>query len=113
MPDEDAPNAFGKLCDTRQERLTQFREDYPDLDLVLSAALNAGDLIVGSITLARGLTITETHRWMMWQTLFGYQQQSLLLIVSGNTDAGLALIRLAMELARDVAVIQDYDERLE
>ncbi|HTB15472.1 MAG TPA: hypothetical protein VK752_28070 [Bryobacteraceae bacterium] len=111
--DGDEPNSFARLCDTQHERLTQFREDYPDLDVVLSAALNVGHLIVGSISLIRGLTVTETHRWMMWQTLLGYQQQSLLLIVSGNTDAGLALIRLAMELGRDVAVIQDHDERLE
>jgi hypothetical protein len=106
------PTAFQELCKSHHERLRVFREEYPDLDVVFGAALDVGKLVVGSISLVSNLTITETHRWMMWQTVFEYQKQSLLLLTTGNTDAGLALLRLASELSRDVAVIRDDEMRL-
>jgi hypothetical protein len=107
------PTAFQELCKSHHERLRVFREEYPDLDVVFGAALDVGKLVVGSISLVSNLTITETHRWMMWQTVFEYQKQSLLLLTTGNTDAGLALLRLASELSRDVAVIRDDEIRLD
>jgi hypothetical protein len=106
-------DAFGELCASQHARLSKFREEYPDLEVVFGAALEAGRLIISSISLIRSMRPTETYRWIMWQTLFEYQKQSLLLIITANTDAGLALIRLAAELARDVAVIRDSEERLE
>jgi hypothetical protein len=110
---EHDQNAFGELCASQHERLSKFREEYPDLEMVFGAALNAGYLAVGSISLIRGMTTAETRRWLMWQTMFEYQKHSLLLIVGAHTDAGLALIRLAAELSRDVAAIRDNAERLD
>jgi hypothetical protein len=110
---KDDLNAFGELCASQHERLSKFREEYPDLEVVFGAALNAGNLAVGSISLICGMTTVESLRWVMWQTVFEYQKQSLLLIVGAHTDAGLALIRLAAELARGVAVIRDDAERLD
>jgi hypothetical protein len=106
--DEDA---FERLCASQRDRIKKFRRQYPDLSSVIEMALSAGHLIVGAIGDISNMTITESHRWMMWQTLFQYQQQSLLLIITANTDAGLALIRLASELSRDVAVIGDAEHR--
>lgn len=113
MISAEGPNStFAEVCDYQAARLKQFRDQHPDLDTVFSAVLNAADALLSSITLLPRLTRTEAYRWRLWQTVTNYQRQSLLLITAANTDAGFALLRLAAELARDVSVIADDDNRL-
>lgn len=111
--DENETGAFAEICAFQSDNLQDFRKAHPDLDVVFNATLNAGTAAVGSLITVRLTTAIETYRWLFWQILFNYQQQSLLLIVGGNTDAGLALLRLATELARDIAFIGNDPKRLE
>ena len=48
----------------------------------------------------------------MWQTVLDYQTQSVILILQHNLNTGLALLRMAAELSRDVHVIGSDEARL-
>ncbi len=49
----------------------------------------------------------------MWQTVLGYQAQSLFLIVDKCLDEGIALLRMSAELARDIARLAENDSLLQ
>jgi hypothetical protein len=49
----------------------------------------------------------------MWQTVLDYQMQSIVLILQHKLDSGLALLRMAAELSRDVHVIGKDDARMD
>lgn len=50
---------------------------------------------------------------MMWQTVRLYQIHSLFLVLAQQLDGGMALLRMAAELTRDIVHIGDSHERLE
>jgi hypothetical protein len=59
------------------------------------------------------LTKVLVHRLMMWQTAVSYEMDSFFLLLDRKLDEGLALLRMAAELARDVARIGDDQGLLE
>lgn len=48
---------------------------------------------------------STTCRYMLWRTMYDYLETSLLLLLKTRIDEGYALLRMAAELARDIARI--------
>lgn len=84
-----------------------FSKEYPELWMMFNICHEVIQSIQLTITARYELSSVEVHRLMMWQTVFHYQTEALILILSRKLDAGYALIRLAAELSRDLSCIGD------
>lgn len=87
--------------------IREFARYHPDVWSVISANIDFTQMIQLAIGHQPNLSMIEVHRHMMWQTMFDYQVQSIILILQHKLDAGLALLRMAAELSRDVYFIGD------
>lgn len=113
MSDEEAPE-FDVVAATRAEHLSGFRERQPGVWAMASLAYLANRQMALSAATSAQLTAgaTDTHRLMMWYTLLEYQVDAFFLIAARRLGAGVSVLRLASELARDIARIGTDNERL-
>jgi hypothetical protein len=91
----------------------KWRERRSALQPVIGSALDASWAAICSLAVQADLSTTEIHRLMMWQTCRLYQINGLILLAGTQLDGGLALVRMATELARDISYIGEDSERLE
>lgn len=104
-------HAVDEYLNLQQSRVGEFSKDYPEIWLVLRTCFTVSLML--RIALGhRNLTMIETHRLVMWNSIVEYQIQSLILLLSGRLDSAYALLRLATELGRDVYCMGDDDSRL-
>ena len=96
----------------QQSRISEFSKNHPDISRILGTCFNVSRMLMVTIGHQPSLSLVETHRLVMWQSVTEYQVQSLILILTGKLDSGHALLRLATELSRDVHCIGDDESRL-
>jgi hypothetical protein len=108
----------GHELDTFLERklanLREFRKNQEVVWITVSGALLVSRTLIAAIA-TDGLlrSAPAPHRLMMWQTVLSYQTESFFLLVDRRIDEGLALLRMAAELARDIIRIGDSEDQLE
>lgn len=99
------PSEFLNYLESRHSRIRTFLAKHQDI-LVL---INAGTVLAHALSSISTITNSSNNAklWcgILWQTVSRYQLQSIELILAGELDAGIALLRMATELARDVAVL--------
>jgi hypothetical protein len=103
------------LVAARDREIAGFRDQQEGVwSMVSLASLANRHLVVSAATCQHAKTAhpTDSHRLMMWYTLIDYQMDSFFLIVARRLGAGVALLRLASELARDVSRIGTSEDRL-
>jgi hypothetical protein len=97
---------------TKIENIERFRDEQDGVWAVVNGAyLAAGGLITASATFCVRASI-DAHRAMMWHALLDYQVESFFLILDRKLSEGVALLRLASEVARDIARIGGDEARL-
>jgi hypothetical protein len=102
-----------KTIEFDNEKPGQFFERHPDLYPVLDGMLiSARGLLMQTV---EHLPADEcsTSRYMLWRTLYDYTEQALLLIIKSRLDEGYALLRMASELARDIARLSESPHNYE
>ncbi len=108
-------NELDCLVAARGSEIATFRDEQEGVwSMVNLAYLASRHLVVAAATCrhAGAAHSTDPHRLMMWYTLLDYQMESFLLIVARRLGAGVALLRLASELARDVSRIGTDEARV-
>ena len=104
--------SFLAMLDNRHKQMMDFLATYSDLAVVIdSILLTANALAVESTREHGSKSMTRTFVGLMWQTAADYHKQSVVHILSRELDAGFALVRMAIELARDAYVIGDDRSR--
>ena len=94
------------------ENFESFRDEQSEVWDVINAAYLVARTLVACVVKDATLSNPEVHRFMMWQTVLEYQMDSFFLILDKRLDAGMALIRMACEQARDIAYITDDESSL-
>ena len=103
MPNQRS--SFLEYLENRQERIRRFLARHEDLHVVIDAAVVLAHSLASVSTVSAPPSETKLWCGILWQTISNYQLQSIELILGGDLDAGMALLRMAAELARDVAVL--------
>jgi hypothetical protein len=100
----------------RQTAISAFRDEQPEIWLMVNSAyLSAWQLAIAAATRDHGTAAqaTDAVRSDLWLTLIDYQMSSFLLLIQRQLGAGVALLRLASELGRDVPRIGASESRLD
>jgi hypothetical protein len=95
----------------QQTHILGFAQSHPDIWQLFSTCFNVSNMLMIAIGHQPNLSIIETYRLVLWQSVLHYQSQALVLILNHHLDAGYALLRLAAELSRDIYCVGD-DENL-
>jgi hypothetical protein len=101
------------LLQRKIENLESFRGGESGVWTMIDAAYLVARTLVAAVVKEANLSSSEAHRLMMWQTALEYQMESFFLILDKQLDAGIALLRMASELARDIAYIANDESSLE
>ena len=72
-------------------------------DMIIAARV----LVMATLENLPGDDRSSTLRYMLWRTMYGYVETSLLLLIKTRIDEGYALLRMAAELTRDIARIAE------
>ena len=91
----------------------EFSVVYPDIWGAIGSGINIVQMTQWMIGHQPDPSMVEVHRLVMWQTVLDYQIQSIILILQHKLDSGLALLRMAAELSRDVYVIGSDQARMD
>jgi hypothetical protein len=100
-----------RFVESRTDNLRHFRSDWQNVWLMADAVYIASKNLIGSFL--RVSSATAIHRLMMWQTVLGYLMQSFALAVDKQLDESMALLRMAAELARDMARLGERPELID
>ncbi|RLC70157.1 MAG: hypothetical protein DRI81_19480 [Chloroflexi bacterium] len=92
--------------------IREFTEEHPGVWDIIGSDINVIQMTQLAVGHQPNLSMIEVHRLHMWQTVLNYQTQSVILILQHDLNTGLALLRMAAELSRDVHVIGSADARL-
>lgn len=106
----DSPELDRLFAGTSSE-VEAFRRDQEEIWSVVNGAYMSSTIVLASAQACARLP-QDVHRSMMWASLLDCQMDALFLIVRRRLDTGLALLRMASELARDVARISESEARL-
>lgn len=98
-------SSFLEYLEDRQERIRRFLARHEDLNVVIDAGIELAHGLASVSTVSAPPSETKLWCGILWQRISNYQLQSIELILGGDLDAGMALLRMAAELARDVAVL--------
>ena len=95
-----------QFLDKRQGEIKAFLIENPELAHIADSMIFVARLLSTESTLKNTQSnASKVQLGMMWQTAADYYEQSLEHILARELDAGIALLRMAVELARDAAVI--------
>jgi hypothetical protein len=98
------------LFDRKVESMTRFRSEQWTVWVLVDAAYGACDMLLKTVVDLPNLKTTEYHRAMMWWTMLEYQMEGFFLALDKRLDESYAMLRMASELARDIARIGDDEE---
>lgn len=100
------------LLNKKFSDLEEFRQNQKEVWQVVDVGyLVCEGLIMSAVTIPE-LTMIETHRVMMWWTVLDYQMQGFFLCIDRQLDLALASLRMASELTRDIAQIDNDETKL-
>ena len=105
-------DSFDRHLDTLVKAIRDWEREHPTQRASLIPALDASWSAISAVATTPKLPTNAVHRLMMWQTARLYQIHSLFLLLAQQLDGGMALLRMAAELTRDIAHIGDSPERL-
>ncbi len=100
------------LLNRKIASLQDFRRNQERLWVTIGSGFLASEILIQSASVLPDLTEPETHRLVMWWTVRDYQAESLFLLLDTRLDEGIALLRMAAELVRDLARIADDADHL-
>ena len=101
------------LLQRKIDNFESFRDGENGVWTMIDAAYLVARTLVAGVVKEANLSSSETHRLMMWQTVLEYQMESFFLILDKQLDAGMALMRMASELARDTTHIANDESSLD
>ena len=105
MPNKNTSATISEIqtiWNEKDETVRALLNKYSDLPVVLTAMFTSVRMTINA-ALAIDLTREQCALLQLWRNLYKYQEDSLFLIMSQRLDAGFALLRMATELARDIA----------
>jgi hypothetical protein len=111
MAQSDSPE-LDSLLERKVGNFRRFAQHQKQVWDTVSSMYLVSRGLVAAVVRDRGISDVSTHRLMMWQTVLEYQMESFFLLIDTRLDAGLALLRMGAELARDTARISDNDALL-
>jgi len=106
MPPSES-SELDSLLERKLANLREFQKGQEGVWGTINGAYLVSRGLVGAVAKDGALSTVGGHRLMMWQTVLDYQMESFFLLIDRRLDEGLALLRMAAELARDVARISD------
>ena len=95
---------------SRNQRLLTILNKEPLIHSAIDASLSTTAGLASIYTVKHTENMTEVWIGLLWQVICKYQASSVELILRGDLDAGLALLRMASEVCRDVVVITKHPE---
>ncbi|MBU0595050.1 MAG: hypothetical protein KKH74_15090 [Gammaproteobacteria bacterium] len=107
----DVPELDG-FFESMSSEIQQFRREQEGTWALVGAAYLTASIVFKSAQTSQHLQTSQSHRVMMWATALDYLMDSFFLILRRRLDAGLALLRLASELARDIARVAENEKNL-
>ncbi|MBM4301568.1 MAG: hypothetical protein FJ121_08565 [Deltaproteobacteria bacterium] len=111
----DIQELYGMLdgiVEAKFNNLQEFRQNQEELWHFINTAYLVSSGLIRSIVVLPDLTTIETHRIMMWWTMLDYQMESLFLNINRQLEIALASLRMASEIARDIARIGNDETKL-
>jgi hypothetical protein len=104
-------SSLREMLDHDKEVVLTFFEMQPEVYEILDTMIMTSRALLWQAidNLPEETNIRLTMTAMLWQTMCDYVEQSLLLIIKTQLDAGYAVLRMASELARDIARIDEND----
>jgi hypothetical protein len=87
---------------SKDERVNSFLQNYPKIPELLNSIFETPRILI-SVAQKSDLSTEQTVLLQLWRTVYDYQEDSLFLLICRRFDAGFALLRMAAELARDIA----------
>lgn len=106
----DSPE-LDSLLERKLANIEGLREGQPELWATINAAYVVSRGLIAAVATGEARSTAGADRLMMWQTVLEYQIESFFLLIDRRLDGGVALLRMAAELSRDLARIWD-DETL-
>jgi hypothetical protein len=91
-----------KTTEERSQTITKILDEYPDLAQAIDPMFNSIQAIL-TVVLHTDHSTDRLLLFMLWRQIVDYQEDSLILILDKRFDAGIALLRMTTELARDIA----------
>ena len=96
----------------RSESVHRLLESNPELTKCIDVMFNYIDMF-HTVLPHKDLSADKVFFLMLWLNIQSYHKDALFLILGKNIDAGFALLRLAAELARDIARMDEDVTNLE
>lgn len=112
MTQSETPE-LDSLLERKLANFREFQKGQEGVWGIVDAAYLASRALVGAVAKEGRLSAVGAHRLMMWQSILDYQMESFFLLIDRRLDEGLALLRMAAELARDVARISENETLLD
>jgi len=107
----DTPE-LDRLLKRKLDDFNEFRQNQKELWQVVDGGYLVCDGFIRYTVQLPNLTKIETHRAMMWWTMLDYQMESFFLNINRQLDLALASLRMASELSRDIARIDNDEGKL-
>lgn len=105
-------NKLDELVEKQIDVINKFRNTHPDIWQLAYESIDSSHIVPGCL-LNQKLSSSETYCLLFWQNVNRYIIDSFLHIVQKNMDVGVALLRMATELARDISCIAGDSKMLE
>ncbi|MBI5612911.1 MAG: hypothetical protein HY942_07590 [Gammaproteobacteria bacterium] len=106
MPLSESPE-LDSLLERKLANFRDFQKEQEGVWDTVNGAYLVSRGLVSAVAKDGVLPAGGSHRLTMWQTVLNYQMESFFLLIDRRLDEGLALLRMAAELARDVGRISD------
>ena len=103
-------NKLDEHVEMASSHIKKFRERHPDLWIFAYGSIDFSHMIAGSLICQKN-SISEMFCFVFWESVNKYLRNSFLQIIQGNLDVGIALLRMSIELTRDINCISS-DEKL-
>jgi hypothetical protein len=84
--------------------IKKFRETHPNLWILADGSILFSDMIVACL-IRQKLSISENFCLVFWESVNKYLRNSFLQIIQGDLVVGIALLRMSIELTRDINCI--------
>jgi len=104
MPSSESPE-LDSLLERKLANFREFQKGQTGVWGTVNGAYLVSRGLVTAVVKEGALSAVGAHRLMMWQTVLDYQMESFFLLIDRRLDEGLGLLRMAAELARDLARI--------
>lgn len=103
------PTVLDRELQRRNQFIADFQQNQPEVWSLADSLAGTFLLPITHSQLCPGLDVREIILTMLWHTLWDYQVEAFFLFISSRIDQGYAALRLAAELARDLARVAESE----